>query len=76
MHSPPGLFNHRSISMPLLSCESRKLLLVSSGRIQTSLLSGNKEDGWLRSLLEVTAAHPDSEKKDAKWKDESFLSLK
>lgn len=40
-----------------------------------SLLSGNKEDDWLRPSLEVAAAHPDPEKRNARWKDGSFLFL-
>lgn len=38
------------------------------------LLSGRR-DGWLRSVLEVTAAHPDPEARDARCKGERFLSL-
>ena len=67
MHSLPGLSNHICISMLLLSCESRKLLSLSFPGEYKPLSSFRKQRGCLaRSLLEVTAAHPHPEERNAR----------
>ena len=44
------------------------------GNTNLPLLSGNKGGGWLRSVLEVTAAHSGPERRNARCEDGRFLS--